>query len=278
MKRWTHPELPLLASYVLRDRYVQEAFVSHQEHEINLALSGRPAYRFDNGLRMELKPGDILALPAGRRHAMDAPEPYHMGTLHVHPSQFRSLNVSTAYRPLLRRLRSWRDPLPPRKLLCPGSHAAMRRIIEEVVIEQNQRLPACDGMFDTLATQTAIHFLRLMATESAAEEPNETHRRILEVQDWMDRNFTKPISLDDLGREASLAPTYFAARFRSIVGSPPMSYIRNRRINQARLLLRQTNQPVKSIALSVGFSSANRFNHVFKKSTGLTPVEYRQRH
>jgi len=51
----------------------------------------------------------------------------------------------------------------------------------------------------------------------------------------------------------------------------------NTRIERAKELLECTDEKVSEIALSVGFSSQQRFNEAFKKNTGMTPLEYRRK-
>jgi AraC-like DNA-binding protein len=114
-----------------------------------------------------------------------------------------------------------------------------------------------------------------MLLKQTAETSDQTTRRILTVQGWIDRHFADDFGVDGLAEMAHLAPTYFAARFRDVVGVPPMTYVRDRRLEQARLLLERTSHPVKVVAWSVGYSDVSHFNRAFKRAAGMTPGEYR---
>jgi AraC-like DNA-binding protein len=67
-------------------------------------------------------------------------------------------------------------------------------------------------------------------------------------------------------------------RFRREKGVPIGQYLRQQRINEARRLLLDTDEPVYVICWDVGFSSDSSGIRAFKRETGLTMEEYRHRH
>ncbi len=83
-------------------------------------------------------------------------------------------------------------------------------------------------------------------------------------------------SLHVLALEAGLSRTLFAERFRLLVGMPPMQYIKQWRVQQAQLLLRESSQSVDQIAQSVGYASVTAFTRIFKKLVGFGPGAYRK--
>jgi AraC-like DNA-binding protein len=275
MKRWTHKKTPILAGFSTRKSYFREAVVQHQEHEINVALSGEGVYRLGKSERLTLAAGEILLLPGGVRHGIEVPRSLHMAVLHVHPDALAWIDPNAAPAKWMARLRNWEDPLPARKMVVPDALASLEHLTEEAVVEQNRRNPAREALLRALAIQAGVHFLRLMMAEIPPGAADETARRVLTVRSWMDRHFGEARGLAGLAAMAHLAPTYFAAQFRRIVGIPPMTYLRQRRLEQARLLLEQTDQSVKEIAWSVGFNQVDHFHHAFRQALGRTPLEYR---
>ncbi len=83
-------------------------------------------------------------------------------------------------------------------------------------------------------------------------------------------------SLNTLSVEAGLSRTLFAERFRLLVGMPPMQYIKQWRVQQAQLLLRDSSKSVDQIAESVGYASVTAFTRIFKKLVGFGPGAYRK--
>jgi len=277
MKRWTRVATPILAGFSIRKSYFREAVVQHQEHEINVALSGEGVYRVGCREPLTLAAGEILLLPAGLRHGIEVPDRLRMAVIHFHPSVFDGFpSVDGPSKRLLARLRTWEVGLSARKLIASEAHSALERLTEDVVVEQNRQGLGREPILRALASQAAVHFLRLMAMAAPLEGPGQTTQRILTVRHWLDRHFAEPCGVNSLAEMAHLAPTYFAAEFRRVVGQPPMTYVRDRRLEQARMLLERTDEPVKVVAWSVGYSQAGHFNHAFKQATGLTPLAYRK--
>ena len=82
----------------------------------------------------------------------------------------------------------------------------------------------------------------------------------------------------DISRYVFLSRSYFAKAFKEIKGVSPIHYLLRIRVERAGELLVRTNRKVSDIAFGVGFSNQQRFNEIFKKYTGMTPLQYRKFH
>jgi AraC-like DNA-binding protein len=83
-------------------------------------------------------------------------------------------------------------------------------------------------------------------------------------------------TLERLGREAALGRSAFAARFRAVVGEPPLQYLTRWRVQQASRLLAESRLPLERIAERVGYESAASLSRAFRKTTGSSPGAYRR--
>ena len=63
--------------------------------------------------------------------------------------------------------------------------------------------------------------------------------------------------------------------FRKNTGMAPAQYLQQLRIHMSMYLLRNTNAPIKNIAVDSGFKTPEYFCAVFQEATGMTPKEYR---
>lgn len=277
MRRWTRPDVPILSVMSHHRRGFHQPNARHQEHEVIVARSGEGTYRLGE-TSTRLVAGEILVLPAGTTHEIRVADHLRLAAIHLHPQAFETVAVRRgAQAKLLAGLRTWDPPLPWRKVVAPDAHATLERLAEDTVVEQHRQGAAQKTLLGALAAQAAVHLIRLMLTESSPREPDAAVRAILTVRSWIDRHFAEACGVVFLARMAHLAPTYFAARFREVVGVPPMTYVRHRRMEQARLLLARTGQPVKAVAWSVGYTDVSHFTRAFKQATGLTPHAYRPR-
>jgi AraC-like DNA-binding protein len=80
---------------------------------------------------------------------------------------------------------------------------------------------------------------------------------------------------DDLAREAGASRTVLAERFNGLLGRPPIDYVTSWRIQLAAERLRNSHDPIATIAADVGYESEAAFNRAFKRLTGVTPGKWR---
>lgn len=90
--------------------------------------------------------------------------------------------------------------------------------------------------------------------------------------------YREEIRYRDLGEALNFHPTYVARCMQQVFGVTPQEYLTQYRIEQAKLLLVNTDNPVSRIAEDVGFSHFSYFSQCFAKAEGATPSEYRRRH
>lgn len=129
-----------------------------------------------------------------------------------------------------------------------------------------------DDMFDIVQR----HYLgiRSMLIDQAT---GETSARVAKVKHYVRKHYAEPITIDTLAREVNLAPTYLCLLFREEVGQTLNAYLTSVRMEQARLLLADETLKLYDVSLAVGYPNASYFTRQFRKYTGMTPTEYRNR-
>lgn len=111
---------------------------------------------------------------------------------------------------------------------------------------------------------------------STKKEEHE-NQLVVRAQEYIQKNFQKDLSLDDVSRQMDLSPYYFSKLFKEETGSNFVEYVTNLRIAQAKELLEKEEYSMKEICVQVGYSDPNYFSRIFKKNVGVTPTEYRER-
>ncbi|EPJ81440.1 GlxA family transcriptional regulator [Pseudomonas fluorescens] len=100
---------------------------------------------------------------------------------------------------------------------------------------------------------------------------------VLKVQHWLQASGAVDVSVAAMAQEANLEERTFLRRFRNATGLKPTEYCRHLRVGKARQMLEFTNGTIDHIAWTVGYQDPGAFRTIFKKITGLSPSDYRNR-
>ncbi|MDK1327329.1 helix-turn-helix transcriptional regulator [Arthrobacter sp. zg-Y1143] len=101
---------------------------------------------------------------------------------------------------------------------------------------------------------------------------------IRRVRDRIDREYARPLNVEELARGVYLSAGHLSREFRRIYGESPYSYLMTRRIERAMTLLRRGDLSVTEICFAVGFSSLGTFSTRFTELVGVPPSTYRRSH
>ncbi|MDY4698505.1 AraC family transcriptional regulator [Eubacterium coprostanoligenes] len=103
------------------------------------------------------------------------------------------------------------------------------------------------------------------------------NKQIKRVLTKIRNDYSKPLTLDDLAREAHLNSQYFCRAFKELTGKSPIDYLNYYRIECAAEQLRLPDLSITEIALSCGFNDLSYFNRMFKRRKNMTPSQYRNK-
>lgn len=94
---------------------------------------------------------------------------------------------------------------------------------------------------------------------------------------YLDNHYTEPLTLEMLAEVCHGSPYHLHRTFKKVTGVTPVDYIQHKRIAAASELLLNSDQAVGGIALRVGMPNTSYFITLFKRKTGYTPTQFRQR-
>jgi two-component system response regulator YesN len=99
---------------------------------------------------------------------------------------------------------------------------------------------------------------------------------INKAKQYIDENYMKELTLDDVSRVVNISSYYFSKVFKEETGENFIDYLTKLRIEAAKKLLKTTNKSMKEISAEVGYPDPNYFSRNFKKYTGKTPTDYQK--
>ncbi|MBQ8878270.1 MAG: 2-isopropylmalate synthase [Lachnospiraceae bacterium] len=113
---------------------------------------------------------------------------------------------------------------------------------------------------------------KLAQSENIKEGREE---RIVDIMNYV-KNHYKNVTLDELAENFNLSKPYLSKYIKENAGITFQEAVKQARMKKARAMLKGTNQTVESIASYVGYENVEHFNRLFKKSYGITPIQFRR--
>lgn len=101
---------------------------------------------------------------------------------------------------------------------------------------------------------------------------------VKKAQEYIERNAHEKISIEDLSSRLAVGRRNFDRRFIRATGDTPLEYSQRVRIETAKRSFENSNKPVTEVMYEVGYSDAKAFREVFRKITGMSPLEYRSKY
>ncbi|MBD0379508.1 helix-turn-helix transcriptional regulator [Paenibacillus sedimenti] len=119
--------------------------------------------------------------------------------------------------------------------------------------------------------------LRHLSASFEAESPSPWAACAEKAASYLRQHYREAVSAKELGDSINFHPVYIARCMQKEYGCSPTEYLTKIRIQQAKLLLLQTDLPVARIAEEVGFEQPAYFATCFTRLEGISPRKYRQR-
>lgn len=109
-------------------------------------------------------------------------------------------------------------------------------------------------------------------------QKNHTDAAVRKAQDYIERNFQEKISIDDLTELVSVGRRSFERRFKLATNNTILEYIQRIKVEAAKRSFENSRKNMNEVMFDVGYTDTKAFRTVFKKITGLTPIEYRNKY
>lgn len=162
-----------------------------------------------------------------------------------------------------------------RRIFDIGNSADFRWIIKEMIKELQFKRENFEKI-------TEMHLRHIFLLMNRYERENTAFSspildEIERAAHYFNENYDKPITVEDYARERLMSPCWFISNFKKVMKATPMQYIITQKISNAMQLFDTTNLNVTEVARAVGYEDYRYFSRIFKKRTGLSPLEYKKK-
>jgi transcriptional regulator GlxA family with amidase domain len=108
-------------------------------------------------------------------------------------------------------------------------------------------------------------------------QKNHGDELIIKAQTYIEENLSEKISFEELASKLAISRRNFDRRFTKAVGNTPVEYLQRVKVELAKSSLEKGRKSVFEVMSEIGYSDDKAFREVFKRITGLSPLEYRAR-
>lgn len=148
------------------------------------------------------------------------------------------------------------------------------------IIELNQK----HGFDSVLELMSILHDLstsrnmRILSDSSFTNNEQYTYnsRRVEKTIEYMNQNFDKQITLNEVARLANMSDAAFSRFFKQRTGNTFIDSLTEIRLGHASRMLIDTTQSIAEVAYNCGFNNISNFNRIFKKKKNCTPKDFRE--
>ena len=109
-------------------------------------------------------------------------------------------------------------------------------------------------------------------------QKEHTDEAVRRAQDHIEKNIEEKISVDGLADMVAVGRRSFERRFRQATGNSVLEYIQRIKIEAAKRSFETSRKNINEVMYHVGYTDTKAFCTIFKKITGLTPIEYRNKY
>lgn len=234
------------------------------EYQFILTVEGEGIFEY-LGNRIKITPGTLLFIPPCIKHSY-----YKTGDKWVtHWLAFDGNNIEELF-----------DKVLPKTI--EFMEIGLKDKVESQLIEVN-KLTYEDYQSNALKISAIIYTMIGDFVHSIQNKyKTETLGNISYVNNvikYMESNYSKDISLEELAESVDVSPQYLCRIFKRELGLRPFEYLKMLRINLSKtFLLEHNNKKIEDIARDTGFNNSSYFGSVFRQYENMTPREFIRLH
>lgn len=255
----------------------------HEGTELYFQLEGERYYFIDQDTYL-VKPGMAVLIHPNQIHktcAIDNDNGYHRFLLQLESSVLKPFFALPSVPPMhIFEKNYWGvTEFTPEEW-----HQAMT-IIEMIKKEMSSKTPESIDLVQLLVQQILLLFIRgrrqqeiITSNEYDAESiiHNDIYQKVHDVALYLQNHLAESCSLDELSAHFFISRSRLTRMFKSVTGFTINEYLTVYRVRSAKTLLDKTDLSITEISLRVGFGNITYFERVFKRLTGMTPMQYKK--
>lgn len=109
-------------------------------------------------------------------------------------------------------------------------------------------------------------------------QKNHKDVEVLKAQEYIEKNIHEKMTTDELAKICAMSRRSFERRFKEATNNSVLEYIQRIKIEAAKRQFETSRKNINEVMYDIGYTDSKAFRDLFKKLTGLTPIEYRNKY
>jgi AraC-like DNA-binding protein len=247
----------------------------HDSYEIYYLLSGT-RYYFINDKTYKVDKGDLVLINRGIPHkTMYCDSLMHERILiNFDEAYIQDISKLSADINLLHAFHQNRNIVKLPKI----EQTAVERLLFSIIKEARGK----DSGYESYVRLTIGELLIFINRKAMHTRPTDSveidhvQGKVSEIQKYLNSRYMNKITLGSISEKFYISPFYLSRMFKQATGFTFIEYLNSLRIREAQHLLKESQLNVSEIADKVGYESQTHFGRVFKKTTGMSPLQYKK--
>lgn len=284
MRKIINEQLPISTSLPLRARFYDYQHFTypwhfHSEYEI-IYIEESTGTRFVGNDIHQFAAGDVILIGSNLPHYMKSDEAYHAGDslLRVKGTiiQFEKdfMYHAINHYPHFAKIKKMLDESGRGVYFPARSTARLKPLLATIPLATG--IDQITSFLQLLKEMSEVKTRQIISSADFGNETLYDTSRIDKVIAYLNKNYNRPVHLEEVASLAAMNPTAFCRFFKSKTGKSLKNYILDMRIGYACKLLLMDHLNISQISVECGFDTISHFNKTFKKITGYTPSQYKE--
>lgn len=138
-----------------------------------------------------------------------------------------------------------------------------------------QKISSLDILEDM--KEAVYSYLSQLYTAILSGPSNRHYKTVSQLKQIIQHKYDKKLTIEDLAKETYLAPNYLSTLFKQETGVTINEYLMRVRVEKAKEIILDTNKRIVDISLAVGYADPAYFTKVFKRYTGMSPSDFKNK-
>jgi len=127
------------------------------------------------------------------------------------------------------------------------------------------------------AERAMLNCIEMLYKDKVDKANNNYSEHIRRALSYIEKHYAEDLSVEIIADSIGVSEGHLRRLFNQELGSNVVQYLKNYRIDKAKMLMEYQNEPLETVWKKTGFASAQYFSYVFKQKEGILPREYKKR-